>query len=574
MSSGSLDDINERVRRDAAEKEAAEEAKKEAAKAERDAINAKLALQRQPPPRPGGEGDGSVPSPSKTSVSAPVVCKQSSKERGLTIAVGSPSAHASAARPPPSSSSSFSGTVDGISFVEESAAVRLQASARSRQAKKASDGRRQMAEAAEEAAEIVIGQISLQARLHERRPPTIRLDVPMEGPRLATYDEARAAAVAVQSAARGVLARANTAARRRMVADLARARAEVTGGSVTESIPGIGDVTKVGEITNVGDAAANGDADGDADASSSSSSEDEQVIGDRQAVALERARAEADQTISAWKGNGTAVTALTAVSPSLASLGSSRRSTDERIDPPSPQPHSEAEAIASEVRVAADWSAKCAPGTSPFLDYVASTIGTHQQRAAAAIAMGAAAGTAASNGGGGAIFAPPLVSPLSLAPPQQPPVASAMATCSSPAVTAAASPATPSSQALAAAMPFVMPRTPLPSSALELLDELGLGKYRKRFVREDLTEVAMFTAMLRLGEGGASDLRAILREVGMTLGHRERLLLAAPGLRDGAVREPIEGAVWVLSGPGRTEAFRSSLVLSCTCRTACVRIRA
>ena len=455
-----------------------------------------------------------MPSPSKTSVSAPVVCKQSSKERGLTIAVGSPSAHASAARPPPSSSSSFSGTVDGISFVEESAAVRLQASARSRQAKKASDGRRQMAEAAEEAAEIVIGQISLQARLHERRPPTIRLDVPMEGPRLATYDEARAAAVAVQSAARGVLARANTAARRRMVADLARARAEVTGGSVTESIPGIGDVTKVGEITNVGDAAANGDADGDADASSSSSSEDEQVIGDRQAVALEGARAEADQTISAWKGM--AVTALTAVSLVGAEHGAPQTSASTAVAAASARPGP------SRARFAAlPTERQVRSRHLSFLDYVASTIGTHQQRAAA-IAMER---KAASNGGG-AIFTPPLVSPLSLAPPQQPPVASAMATCSSPAVTAAASPATPSSQALAAAMPFVMPRTPLPSSALELLDELGLGKYRKRFVREDLTEVAMFTAMLRLGEGGASDLRAILREVGMTLGHRERLLLA------------------------------------------------
>ena len=73
---------------------------------------------------------------------------------------------------------------------------------------------------------------------------------------------------------------------------------------------------------------------------------------------------------------------------------------------------------------------------------------------------------------------------------------------------------------------FLMPRTPLPLSTLDLLDELGLAKYRKRFVREDLPEVTMCTAMLNLGESGSSDLRTILREVGMTLGHRERLLLA------------------------------------------------
>ena len=58
-----------------------------------------------------------------------------------------------------------------------------------------------------------------------------------------------------------------------------------------------------------------------------------------------------------------------------------------------------------------------------------------------------------------------------------------------------------------------------------LLDDLGLGKYRKRFLREDLTETTMFTAMLQL-ESGAADLRAILREVGMSVGHRERILLA------------------------------------------------
>ena len=71
---------------------------------------------------------------------------------------------------------------------------------------------------------------------------------------------------------------------------------------------------------------------------------------------------------------------------------------------------------------------------------------------------------------------------------------------------------------------------PLPLSALALLDQLGLGKYRKRFVREDLTETAMFMAMLEL-ERGADDLRAILKEVGMTVGHRERFLLALEAAR-------------------------------------------
>ncbi len=42
---------------------------------------------------------------------------------------------------------------------------------------------------------------------------------------------------------------------------------------------------------------------------------------------------------------------------------------------------------------------------------------------------------------------------------------------------------------------------------------------------QDLTECAMFSAMLEL-ESGAADLRAILREVGMSVGHRERVLLA------------------------------------------------
>ena len=66
---------------------------------------------------------------------------------------------------------------------------------------------------------------------------------------------------------------------------------------------------------------------------------------------------------------------------------------------------------------------------------------------------------------------------------------------------------------------------PLPTSALVLLEELGLAKYHKSFLREDLTETSMFTAMLHL-DSGPNDLRAILREVGVSVGHRERLLLA------------------------------------------------
>ncbi|KOO33767.1 hypothetical protein Ctob_014460 [Chrysochromulina tobinii] len=67
---------------------------------------------------------------------------------------------------------------------------------------------------------------------------------------------------------------------------------------------------------------------------------------------------------------------------------------------------------------------------------------------------------------------------------------------------------------------------PLPTSALKLLDELNLAKYKKKFRHEDLTEVSMFLAMLEVGAHGAADLRAILREVGMSLGHREKVLLA------------------------------------------------
>ena len=99
---------------------------------------------------------------------------------------------------------------------------------------------------------------------------------------------------------------------------------------------------------------------------------------------------------------------------------------------------------------------------------------------------------------------------------------------SPPAATPAPPPATPSMtpSTIIAATPAALPTGPLPLSALALLDELNLGKYRKRFIKEDLTECAMFVAMLEMGERGANDLRQILREVGMSVGHRERMLLA------------------------------------------------
>ena len=134
-------------------------------------------------------------------------------------------------------------------------------------------------------------------------------------------------------------------------------------------------------------------------------------------------------------------------------------------------------------------------GSPNFLDFVRKTHGTQQERAAASIAMGAAFG-----------FEQQLARAESF------PAMSTTKTSS------------PTPKVVAA--PFEMPRTPLPASALDLLDELQLGKYKQRFVREDLTDVAMFTSMLQLGESGAADLRTILREVGMTLGHRERMLLA------------------------------------------------
>ena len=119
------------------------------------------------------------------------------------------------------------------------------------------------------------------------------------------------------------------------------------------------------------------------------------------------------------------------------------------------------------------------PGDKPdFLNLVTATAGTQQQRAAAAIAMGSALGSA-----------------------------QAGITTSS-------------------GKPFEMPDTPLPVSVLDLLVELNLGKYRQRFEKEDLTEVATLLTMLKSGEAGADDLRNTLREAGMTLGHRERVVLA------------------------------------------------
>ena len=46
-----------------------------------------------------------------------------------------------------------------------------------------------------------------------------------------------------------------------------------------------------------------------------------------------------------------------------------------------------------------------------------------------------------------------------------------------------------------------------------------------RFKREDVIESAMLVATLRLPEGTA-DLRVILTELGMSVGHREKLIQA------------------------------------------------
>ena len=73
---------------------------------------------------------------------------------------------------------------------------------------------------------------------------------------------------------------------------------------------------------------------------------------------------------------------------------------------------------------------------------------------------------------------------------------------------------------------LLVPPVPVTPAVLKLLDELNLAKYKKKFRHEDLTEVSMFLAMLEVGANGTADLRAILREVGMSLGHREKVLLA------------------------------------------------
>ena len=59
----------------------------------------------------------------------------------------------------------------------------------------------------------------------------------------------------------------------------------------------------------------------------------------------------------------------------------------------------------------------------------------------------------------------------------------------------------------------------LPSSSPELLESLGLSKYAARFVAEDLTETAMLLAIIELPDGKA-DLRAVLSDLGMSVGHR------------------------------------------------------
>lgn len=73
-------------------------------------------------------------------------------------------------------------------------------------------------------------------------------------------------------------------------------------------------------------------------------------------------------------------------------------------------------------------------------------------------------------------------------------------------------------------LPVDAPR-PLSPSALEVLEMLGLSKYRRKFMKEDVVETSMLLAMLALPNGKA-ELRAVLADLGMTVGHRERLLLA------------------------------------------------
>ena len=70
---------------------------------------------------------------------------------------------------------------------------------------------------------------------------------------------------------------------------------------------------------------------------------------------------------------------------------------------------------------------------------------------------------------------------------------------------------------------------PLPASCAELLAELGLGKYRRRFAKEDVLETSMLLAMLALPDGKA-EVRAVLADLGMSVGHREKLMLALSGV--------------------------------------------
>ena len=79
----------------------------------------------------------------------------------------------------------------------------------------------------------------------------------------------------------------------------------------------------------------------------------------------------------------------------------------------------------------------------------------------------------------------------------------------------------------ASALPLLPASTgSLPASLLDLLDELGLGKYKKRFSKEDFTETSMLVAYLALPQG-AADLRGVLgQDLGMSVGHREKLMLA------------------------------------------------
>ena len=93
--------------------------------------------------------------------------------------------------------------------------------------------------------------------------------------------------------------------------------------------------------------------------------------------------------------------------------------------------------------------------------------------------------------------------------------------------TRAPAPAPAAAPSPAAALPLLPASTgSLPASLLDLLDELGLGKYKKRFAKEDFTETSMLLAYIALPQG-AADLRGVLgQDLGMSVGHREKLMLA------------------------------------------------